>query len=253
MLTIKEVSNFQKSHSEKTTTQITTTEMSLAAGIELASWKLSNPENVVISAKNSKTWQTIELLGWPNINDFTKAQKESLVLQRLPATPADNSWTALKMEFMRTLRTNGFSKTVSSRITGAIAELTNNVWDHSERTNTGLLGFDVRNQQFTVVIADFGIGVLESLRKNPAHQAVLTPAAAIEKALIPGISRFQDPSRGAGFIDFLSVVTDLHGVARLRTGNVALTISRTQEKEVRSREYLVDLPGFQICLYARLK
>jgi anti-sigma regulatory factor (Ser/Thr protein kinase) len=253
MLTIKQVADCQKSHTGKKTIQVSAPEMSLAAGIELACLRLADPKSITISASKSRIWKAIELLGWPNSGDFARAQKESLVLQRLPSKSNDNGWTALKMEFMRTLRINGFSKAVSSRITGAIAELTNNVWDHSERLNTGLLGFEVRNRQFTIVIADLGVGILESLRKNPTHDAIRTHAAAIEKALVPGISRFQDPFRGNGFIDFLSVVTDLHGIARLRTGNVALTIDRTREQEVRRREYLLGLPGFQVSLYGALK
>jgi anti-sigma regulatory factor (Ser/Thr protein kinase) len=252
MLTIKEASDLQKAHNGEKITQISTLEMSLAAGVELACWKLANPKAIGVSAASSRVWTAIELLGWPRSENFARFQKGNLVLQRLPTQPNDNNWTALKMEFMKTLRSNGFSNTLSSRVTGALAELTNNVWDHSERTDTGLLGFQVQNRKFTIVIADLGIGILESLRRNPLHSSIRTHSAAIEKALVPGVSRFEDISRGTGFIDFLSVVTDLHGKARLRTGNIALTIDRTQEDEIRNREYLIDFQGFQIFLYGAL-
>jgi anti-sigma regulatory factor (Ser/Thr protein kinase) len=252
MLTIKEVSDLQKSHNPKRTTHVVASDMSLAAGVELACWRIANPRKVSVEANQSRVWQTFEMLGWPISNSFGRAQNDQLVLQRLPTEPTHNTWTSLKMEFMKTLRKNGFTNSISSRITGAVAELTNNVWDHSERTDTGLLAFQVRNRKFTLVIADLGIGILESLRRNPLYSSISTHRAAMEKSLVPGVSRFGDLSRGMGFIDFLSVVTDLHGIARLRTGNIALTINRTQEQEMRNRDYLIDFPGFQISLYGSL-
>lgn len=252
MLTIKEVADLQKSNDQNRPTQIITEEMSLAAGVELVCWRRVNPSRVSIGADGSKIWNAFEMLGWPNSSSFARAQRDDVVLQRLPEEPSDNSWTALKLEFMRTLRNNGFTNSLSSRVTGAVAELTNNVWDHSEKTDSGLLAFQVRRRKFTLVIADIGIGVRESLRRNPQYRNIQTHKMAIEKALVPGISRFEDSSRGMGFIDFLSIVTDLHGVARLRTGDVALTIDRTNELEIRRREYLVDFPGFQISLYGSI-
>lgn len=252
MLTIKQVSDLEKCHKQEQSTRIITDDMSLAAGIELACWRIANPGDISVLAGQSRIWKALELLNWPQSRSFTRAQKGDLVLQRLPDQPSDNSWTALKMEFMRSLRRNGFTKDLSSRLTGAVAELTNNVWDHSDKTDTGLLAFEVRNRKFTLVIADLGIGVLDSLRKNPLYHATKTHKAAIEKALVPGVSRFEDTSRGMGFIDFLSIVTDIHGIARLRTGDVALTINRTKEQEHRTREYLIDFPGFQISLYCSL-
>jgi hypothetical protein len=97
-----------------------------------------------------------------------------------------------------------------------------------------------------------GVGILNSLRRNPVYSAIQTHKAAIEKALIPGVSRFEDASRGMGFIDFLSIVIELHGIARLRTGDIALTLDRTTEDENRVREYLIDFPGFHVSLYGCL-
>ena len=252
MLTIKQVADLQKSVDHSGITRVTTEEMSLAAGVELVCWRGANPNRVFVVANRSKIWSAFEMLGWPSSSNFVRAQNDDIVLQRLPEKSHDNTWTALKMEFMKTLRNNGFTNGLSSRLTGAVAELTNNVWDHSERINTGLLAFQVRRRKFTLIIADLGIGVLKSLQMNPLLKNIQTHKMAIEKALVPGVSRFEDSSRGMGFIDFLSIVTDLHGIARLRTGNVALTIDRTNELETRRREYLIDFPGFQISLYGAL-
>jgi anti-sigma regulatory factor (Ser/Thr protein kinase) len=252
MLTIRQVSHLEKSHKQGQTTRVTAGDMSLAAGIELTCWKIVHGTGIHIAAGPSKVWTALELLDWPKSSNFTRAQKGDLVLERLPSTPIDNRWTALKMEFMKTLRRNGFNNSLSSRLTGAVAELTNNVWDHSDRADTGLLAFEVRRRQFTLVIADLGIGVLNSLRRNPLYSSVQTHKAAIEKALLPGVSRFEDSSRGMGFIDFLSIVIDLRGIARLRTGDVALTVDRSHDDENRTREYLIDFPGLQISLYGSL-
>jgi anti-sigma regulatory factor (Ser/Thr protein kinase) len=252
MLTISQVSNLEKCHKRGETTRVTTDEMSLAAAIELAYWRSVRKNEVQVYAAQSRIWRALRLLDWPKSSDFARAQNGDLVLQRLPSTPTDNKWTALKMEFMRMLRKNGFTNSLSSRVTGAVAELTNNIWDHSDRTETGLLAFEVRSQNFSLVIADMGIGILNSLRKNSLYSAIQTHKAAIEKALVPGVSRFEDTSRGMGFIDFLSIVIDLHGIARLRTGDVALTIDRRTEDENRAREYLIEFPGFHVSLYGRL-
>lgn len=68
---------------------------------------------------------------------------------------------------------------------------------------------------------------------------------AVRAPIEPGVSRFQE-SGGMGFPSFLYAIADLWGTARIRSGEAALVIDRTQDERKKHSVYLPLLPGVHV-------
>ena len=66
----------------------------------------------------------------------------------------------------------GFPARVAAEIVGALGELQDNVFRHSEASRTGLVAFAARPGSFEVVVSDSGVGVLASLRSHPDYSGI---------------------------------------------------------------------------------
>lgn len=119
--------------------------------------------------------------------------------------------------------------TTPGQLAAAMEELENNIHEHSDAADTGLLAFRAAPGVFEFVAADRGIGILESLRKCPMYtSAVNDHGKALESALTDGISRFgRDSGRGHGFRPIFLGLADLRGSLRFRSGDHALVIDGT--------------------------
>lgn len=135
---------------------------------------------------------------------------------------------SLRMAFFkraeRAAHSAGFSKKTASGICGAIQEMSDNVTQHSERIDSGLIGYRWLQGEFEFVVADSGIGILNSLRKCPAHSALADHGAAICLAL-DGNSRFGiGAGHGFGFRQLFVNLAGLHGSLRFRSGDHSVEI-----------------------------
>lgn len=117
----------------------------------------------------------------------------------------------------------GLSKATSGQLVAAMEELENNIHEHSESTDTGILAFRAVNNVFEFLAADRGIGVLSSLRKCSAYATLVDYGKALESALTDGTSRFGIGSkRGHGFRPIFLGLVNLRGYLRFRSGDHAL-------------------------------
>src|SRR5213078_530477 len=107
---------------------------------------------------------------------------------------------------------------LSFGLAGALAEVVDNVWEHSASDLPGLGAFHLQSRRATFVVADLGIGVLNSLRSNPRYRNLQTSKEALENAVKPGVSRLDEAGRGSGFGTVLRGLAELWGVLRLRSG-----------------------------------
>lgn len=105
-----------------------------------------------------------------------------------------------------------------------------NSYQHSGAAETGLVAYAVTDRSFEFVVADRGMGVLETLRQNPDYAHLPDAGAALTEAIRPGVSRFPAAcGRGLGFIQLCkSMVTDRVEL-RFRSGDHVLTLRPTDD------------------------
>ncbi len=128
--------------------------------------------------------------------------------------------------------------------------MVDNIWQHSETADPGLLVYQIRRRKFAFSVVDNGIGVLASLRKNPRYKWLDSSMEAIRYAIQPGVSRCD--GGGMGFASLLHALVDLWGHARLRSGEASLLIDGTQDERRKDYSYLPFLPGLHVSVRCAL-
>jgi anti-sigma regulatory factor (Ser/Thr protein kinase) len=145
--------------------------------------------------------------------------------------PLDDANTPVRTRFLMAAgrsaeQTAGLSKPVAQSLAAAIREMESNVYEHSNNSNSGVLAFHAEPGQFEFVVADQGVGVLETLREAPEHHHLKDHGVALQIALQEGASRYGiAANRGMGFKDLFVGLASLNADLRFRSGDHALTIS----------------------------
>ena len=130
----------------------------------------------------------------------------------------------------------GLQKGASNQLIAAIHELENNISEHADAPESGVIAFKAEPGTFEFAVADHGIGVLKSLRKNGKHPNVCDEGTALRAAITEGISRFgQNIGRGLGFRALFLGLMNLNGALRFRSGDHALTMDGTSPTVAVSR------------------
>jgi hypothetical protein len=142
--------------------------------------------------------------------------------------------------------TMGFAMTLS--------EACQNIVEHAGRGGwVGVQTYRWRQQlgRRVVVIAvcDAGIGFRQSLEMgNPsrARSGRWDDAAALEEAVIRGVSRFRDPGRGQGLAGVRRYIGRWDGKLSVRSGTARISIVPTWDDDVPLEEKLAPFPGAQM-------
>lgn len=129
------------------------------------------------------------------------------------------------------------------RLIGALIELCDNVNEHSGRIETGIAAYAASPGKFEFVVADCGIGVLASLKKNPRFADLRDSGEALDKAIRDGNSGLQIPGRGQGLGNLFRALVRDEGELRFRSGDYALSISGSSPS-VQGRIELSKQPWF---------
>jgi hypothetical protein len=137
--------------------------------------------------------------------------------------------TGFLMDAQRAAReVAGLPGTTPGQPVAAMQELENNIHEHSDAPDTGLLAFRATRGAFEFVAADRGIGILKSLQRYSTFAALHDHGNAIQAALSDGTSRFgSDGRRGHGFRPTFLGLANLQGSLRFRSGDHALLIDGT--------------------------
>lgn len=129
-------------------------------------------------------------------------------------------WTDFAIKLKAVAGEVGFSPDHGGKLLAAVKEFFSNVIEHSERIETGQVLFSAQPGRFEFVVRDRGIGVLDSLRKNPKYRELNDAGSAIELALQEGISRHTDePGHGFGFRSVFVGLANLSEYIRFRSGD----------------------------------
>lgn len=139
------------------------------------------------------------------------------------------AWNDFSIRASRAAQAAGFSKDDAWKLSAAIGEIYGNVIDHSERVDTGYVAYAANGNVFEFVVADAGIGVLASLRKNPAYSHIADSGTALEYALSEGVSRFEDPSHGFGFQPIFVGLANIATRLRFRSGDYCRELRRNAD------------------------
>jgi hypothetical protein len=119
---------------------------------------------------------------------------------------------------------------LASALHRSIGEVGANVADHA-----GTIGFVAaqtmpRRNELTLAVADSGVGLLHTLAGRGARDH----AQAIEYAVAPAVSRFDDPDRGLGLPRTLEVVRELSGSLYIATGDASVRHGPHRRRFLRS-------------------
>jgi hypothetical protein len=161
-------------------------------------------------------------------------------------------WQLFQQRFDKKIRESGFPEKLSKAITGAMAEMADNVEQHAESKIRGLVGYEVEFPYITYSVVDLGIGVLTSLKQNPQFVHLDSASEAISLALKPGVSRISNSYRGTGFQTVINSLADLNGVVRFRSDDGCVTIDgRSPDLRKAKLALLAFRKGFQltVCCY----
>jgi hypothetical protein len=144
----------------------------------------------------------------------------------------------------------GIQRKNAQELVAATREMVSNIFDHSGASTSGIAGFSVTSNELEIVVADSGIGVLQSLRTSPEFQSLRDSGEALQAALTDGTSRFGRLSgHGGGFRDLFRGLLNLSSALRFRSGDHALSINGISPGLASARvSQKVPLPGFIVSI-----
>jgi anti-sigma regulatory factor (Ser/Thr protein kinase) len=142
--------------------------------------------------------------------------------------------------------TVGFAMTLS--------EVCQNIVEHAGRGGwVGVQTYTWRkrlgNRRVVVIaVCDAGFGFRQSLESAPGRVRSdrWDDAAALEEAVIRGVSRFRDPGRGQGLAGVRRYVGRWDGKVSVRSGTAKIAIVPSWDDDVPLLEKLAPFPGSQV-------
>jgi hypothetical protein len=147
-------------------------------------------------------------------------------------------------------RNAGFPSKNAAELVAATRELVGNIYDHSNATSSGLVGFSLFKRMLEVVVADEGVGVLRSLKMSDEFSHLRDSGEALNVALIDGVSRYGAKSgHGGGFRSLFRGLVNLSSKIRFRSGDHSLDIHGTSPTSRSGRiGKKAELQGFVVSI-----
>jgi len=116
----------------------------------------------------------------------------------------------------------------------ALSEICQNVVQHNDSKVSGFIAMQVyrsKGQRFLeMAVGDDGVGLRDSLSRNPSHQDIVSDLNAIRLALRQGISEFDDRTRGNGLPLLTHLIFKHAGSITVRSGRGKLYVRADQKK-----------------------
>jgi len=99
-----------------------------------------------------------------------------------------------------------------------------------------------------IAVSDAGVGFRRSLEGSQAKRFGdrWGDGAALEAAVIQGVSRFRDPGRGQGLAGIKRYLTRWEGKLSIRSGTARIAIVPAWDEDVPLTEHLAPFPGAQV-------
>lgn len=153
--------------------------------------------------------------------------------------------SSFKIDAHKAAKNAGF-RTKAGLIVAALGELVGNVIDHSENPASAVALFSAGKGEFEFVVADHGIGALESLTQNPEYAKLTDHSEALLAMVETGVSRFERKTgHGNGFRPIFEKLADMTGELRFRSGDYVLTLDgRFGDRVARQTNQKARVRGF---------
>lgn len=167
--------------------------------------------------------------------------------RRVQYKGGDTHWVAFQLAMHKALLAAGFPSLFARGLVGAMDEMQNNIRDHSDAIDTGVIAYRVSADRVEWVVADRGVGVLNSL-KSGAFPSLTDAGEALKVALTDGRSRFGTAAgRGYGFRELFKALSARQGSLRFRSDDHALTIAGVSPSLSRARlQQRAHVTGFTV-------
>ncbi|MBA3319277.1 MAG: sensor histidine kinase [Gemmatimonadales bacterium] len=147
----------------------------------------------------------------------------------------------------------GLERGAAGRFSMALSEACQNIVEHAGTSGwvaVQVYTFRRRLGRRVAVIAvsDSGVGFRRSLESTHASRfgERWGDGAALEAALIQGVSRFRDPGRGQGFKGIKGFIDRWKGKISIRSGSARLSIVPAWDDDVPLADHLPFFPGAQV-------
>lgn len=145
-------------------------------------------------------------------------------------------WTKFGLYAQRCAAECGVPKITAAQLVSALGELRSNVLEHSQHHEAGIAAFLTHADGIEMLVADSGIGLLDSLKQSSAFSNLRDHGSALRTALSDGASRFGvGVGRGFGFRPIFLGLANAVGELRFRTGDHALSISGESPSLIRAK------------------
>lgn len=206
----------------------------LLPGPERTPWLSLNQTAPLVAALCSNRWQWI----------CPATQEAGLFRTSTSWAQDDAKWVGFGLAAQNAATAVGFHRKIAGQFVGAIGEMVSNIYEHSAAASSGIVAFRAHADAFEFVVADSGIGALQSLRSCAEYRDLSDHGAALQLALTEGVSRFGPvPKRGQGFRPIFIGLANLSGLLRFRSGDHALVIEAQK----------IDMMSAKIAQKAHLK
>lgn len=181
---------------------------------------------------------------------FCPTSRHKGLLRTEHSPPADAVWTGFGLSAQKAAKAAGFPRRIACQFVAAMGEFYNNIYEHAKTPDTGIIAFSAMPDRFEFVVADRGIGVLNSLRSTATYCALADHGKALQLVLTDGVSRYgAATNRGHGFRPLFVGLANLNGSLRFRSGDHALLINGQQPSLMNARvAQKPDLQGFLIAV-----
>ena len=161
-------------------------------------------------------------------------------------------WIAFCKRLESGIQSAGLPRRFAGQLAGTFGEMVSNLVEHSEHPETGLVGYQWRPGEFEYVVADNGIGLLNSLKQHPAYAALVDTGQALDTALQDGESRHgRQARRGTGFNMLILNIASHHSYLRFRSGDHCHTIDGTRLSPRLTTQLGSDFQGFLVSIVCR--
>jgi len=179
-------------------------------------------------------------------------QAEFLKPPAEPENADDPNWMCFCRRLQDAAIQAGLSKDFAYALAGTFEEMTGNIIEHSERSGSGLVGYQWTPGEFEYVVADSGVGVMQSLRTHPEFTWIADSGEALEQAVCDGVSRFgRESYRGTGFHDLIVNIANRNSYLRFRSGDHVYEVDGTKGLPIKSVKPCGQLQGLLIAVITR--
>ncbi|MEQ1605636.1 MAG: hypothetical protein ABL999_12285 [Pyrinomonadaceae bacterium] len=135
----------------------------------------------------------------------------------------ENEWQSFLLRSQQAAHAAQGDTSLAKAIASTIAEMSENIIWHSDKIESGIVGYQYSKGRFDYVVSDTGIGILASLSKSDQFLSIPDSTEALKLALKNGVSRFSNSRRGTGFNSLVLNLSKRGCDIRFRSGDVSLT------------------------------